>query len=252
MKSPLKDRYNFKSARHLKDIIPPKTIVESFGLYAGEIELSLASADRLVVAHTNKYPIYEFWHAMKHAPSRVAGLVKDTHPSINEVLFHKLQEEWWSFKDPYYRAALFFILNRESSMGLASCGERHPVALTRSLLGRLERFNVKNFYVVLDKHEDLIGNIGDKIKSDVKLFLLGDYSFNLLGAKRERAHDFSPINHHKLYHALTKNEKDWIIVYKYKKAAAQRYKDYNITMIDEYGNITKKPERCEDLVIANY
>jgi len=252
MKSPLKDRYDFKSTRYLKDIIPPKSIVESYCLYAAEVELSLALSDRLVVSHTNKYPIYEFWHAMKHAPHRVAGLAMSVHSDIDEGMFHKLQEEWWSFKDPYYRAALFFILNRESSLGLASCGQRQPVELTRGFLSRVEKFSAKNFYVVMDKHECLVDNITDKINSDFKLFLPGSHSFNLLGAKQERAYDFSPIKHNKLFIKLDNLPEKWITVYKFKKALLQRYEKYNITMIDEYGNKTQKPERCEDLVIANF
>ena len=250
MKSPLKDKHNFKSARCLKELIPPKSVVESYCLYSASVELDLASSDRLVVAHTNKYPIYEFWHALKSGAERVMGLAQNTYPHIDDVLFHRLQEEWWSFNDPYYRAALFLILNRDSSLAMASCGGRNAEGINGAVLACLKKFEGNNFYVVLDKHQELIDSINDKIKSDVKLFLPGTYSFNLLGARQERAHDFSPINHDKLYHALTEIDHKWIIVYKYKKAAAKRYKNYNITMIDEYGNKTQKPERCEDLVIA--
>ena len=252
MKSPLKDRYDFKSVRFLKELIPPKSIVESYCLYAAEVELDLANCDRLIVAHTDKYPIYEFWHAMRHGSERIAGLSQSTYPRIDDAMFYRLQEEWWSFNDPYYRAALFLILNRDSELARASCGGRQPEGISAAVLNCLKKFEGNNFYVVLDKHDDLSANINSKIKSDVKLFFAGTYSFNLLGTKQERAHDFSPINHHKLYQTLSALEEKWIVVYKYKKAAAACYKDYNITMIDEYGNKTQKPERCEDLVIANF
>ena len=252
MKSPLKDKHNFKSSRYLKELIPPKSVVETYCLYSGEIELDLAICDRLVVAHTNNYPIYEFWHAMKHDSQRVMRIAQSTYPHIDDALFYRLQEEWWSFNDPYYRAALFLILNRDSSLAMASCGGRHREGISNAVMACLKKFEGNNFYVVLDRHDDLTDNLNTQVKSDVKLFLPGTYSFNLLGAKQERAHDFSPINHDKLSRALVEIEQKWIIVYKYKNAAAKRYKNYNITMIDEYGNQTQKPERCEDLVIANH
>lgn len=252
MKSPLKDKYDFKSSKIIKEFIPPKSVVESYFLYSGAIELNLAASDRLVVAHTNKFPIYEFWHAAKHSSYRVAGLAENTIDDIDNQLFYRLQEEWWSYNDPFYRAALFFILNRCSSLGMASCGEIQRNDFDAGALSRLRRFDGENFYVTIDKHEDVVDNINDYIKSDFKLFLAGKYGFSLLGSRRERAHDFSPVNHERLFEKLQTIDKKWIVVYKFNKRALKRYQNYNVAMIDVYGNKTSKIDRCEELVIANF
>jgi len=252
MKSPLNPKHAFVSKKVLRELIPPKSIIDSYCLYSGDVELSLAAADRLVVAHTNKYPVYEFWHAAKKFPQRVAGLAESTAPRIDDTLFYKLQEEWWTYGDPIYRSALFFILNQGTSTGTTSCGKREYRHLDPVIISRLREFKGENFYVLLDQHDDVCDNITDEVKSDVKLFLPGKYGLNLLSHNRERAQDYAPINHLRLFRALEGLDKKWIIVYKFNKGALKRYKNYNIIMIDEYGNKTQKPERCEDLVIANH
>jgi hypothetical protein len=253
MKSPLKDRYDFKSSKIIKEFIPPKSVVESYFLYSGAIELNLAASDRLVVAHTNKFPIYEFWHAAKHSSYRIASLAENTFDKIkDDGLFYYLQESWWSYGDPFYRAALFFILNRCSSVGMASCGEIQRNDFDAAALSRLRRFNGENFYVTIDKHEDVIDNINDYIESDFKLFLVGKYGFSLLGSRQEKAYDFAPVNHERLFKKLQTIDKKWIVVYKFNKHALKCYQNYNIAMIDIYGNKTSRTDRCEELVIANF
>ena len=77
MLSPLKENItNFKSTHVIKELIPTGAVVDSYLLFSGEIELNLAQSDRFVVAHTNKYVIYEFWKSTMEEPWRVAEMVK--------------------------------------------------------------------------------------------------------------------------------------------------------------------------------
>mgnify|MGYP003658644278 CR=1 FL=1 len=252
MKSPLKDRYSFKSAKVLKEIIPEKSVVESYLLYSAELELALASTNRLVIAHTNKYPLYEFWWMAKNKSHQVASMAESIIGRMPKDMLQNLQESWHEQRDPVYRSALFYILNRCSSLARASSGEIDKSELTALSITRLKRLQANNFYVMLDKFEQMHMTINTEIESDFKLFPVGHYSQNLLDTGACGSVDISHVNHRQLLQKLEKIECKWVMLYKAHRKLFERLKHYNMIMVDKYGNRTQDSNKCEDIIATNF
>ena len=125
MKSPLRPPQNSRAAAVLKQLIPEGSVVDSFLLFDGAIELNLSQSRRFVCAHTCKYVIYEFWDCLLENPSLIAQLFasKPFSSFFNKITFHILQENWPMYRDPYVRSALFFLLNRCSTTANISSGD---------------------------------------------------------------------------------------------------------------------------------
>ena len=45
---------------------------------------------------------------------------------------------------------------------------------------------------------------------------------------------------------------DGVILYKYHKKLIKKYDDYNIIMVDKYGNRTARENNCEDVIVTNF
>ncbi len=251
MKSPLKDAHEFKSLAVLKELFPEKSIVDSYYLQSGQIEVGLAAADRLVVAHTSKYPVYEFWWTVKQGAPRIAAMAQSVFNQLEEEMFPVLQENWHSYKDPIYRSALFFILNRCSEKGLASAGRIDKAGFNPICLSRLRKFQTDNLYVLLDKTPG-ISDKNQTIQSDFKLFVAGKFGYNLLDESYASGHDQTYVNHHELFKRLNTVDGQWVVLYKKHPAIIEKFGGYNITMVNKYGRRTDKLDMCEDILIANF
>ena len=252
MKSPLKSKIDFKSIGELKKIIPPESTISSFFLYSGDVELALASGNRTVIAHTNKLAVYEFWAALSHDPKVVYDAAKHVFPTITDPEFYLLQESWVKQKSDTARAALFFILNRCSELGVASCGKIDKSNFNSLALSHLKRFKADNFYPYLDKFEDPTDAFQSAKRTNYILLPVGGYSFNLFEYGKNRGPDTALIDHRAIYKKVKKIDKRWLILYKKHNILFDMYKDYNIMMVDKYGRRTNSKDFCEELIIANF
>jgi site-specific DNA-adenine methylase len=252
MKSPLKAPHNFKSMAVLKELIPEKSIVESYFLYSGQLEIALAAADRLVVAHTDKYPVYEFWWTVKQAAPRVAAMASNVFEQLEDEMYTVLQENWHSYKDPIYRSALFFILNRCSDSAMASSGRIDKNGFNPISLSRLRKFEADNLYVLLDKEPGISADANQALRSDFKLFVAGRYGYNLLDENYVTGHDRVYIEHRALLQQLQQLDDKWVVLYKKHSAILEKFKGYNLIMVNQYGRKTDNFDACEDMLIANF
>jgi len=252
VKTPLKSNVSFRSVTTVKKLIPTNSKVNSFLFYSGEVEASLAATGRQMMAHTNRYAIYEFWMhllADRHALARAAAHV---HPTIDDAQFYFLQEDWTNYKDAKLRAALFFIMNRSSSTGLVSCGELSRDNFNPAAFALLKRFDVENLYPVYDKDDDLIQNIKDASDTEYTLLPVGNYSFNLFEYGKSRAADVTPVHHRDLAEFVGQSDQKVVLMYKNHPALFDLYKEHNIQMVDAYGRPTDDRGRCEEMTIANF
>jgi len=262
MKTPLRDVVDFKSLQILKQLIPQKSIVSSFLLYSGAVELNLSFADRFVIAHTNRSVVYEFWKCIESAPDYVARQSKyffdnifqdDSDIFSVESLFEYLQKSWTMVgDDPFTRASYFFLLNRCSESALISSGELNLKYVNPLAFSTLRNIKLKNLHIQFDKDEDFIDAIGREEKSDYLLFPVGVYKHNLFKKVKAAGCETTQVHHKKLYENLSKQDKKWIVLYKNHTSVFDLYKNYNITMVDKYGRQTIKKDKCEDIVIANF
>tara|TARA_R110000824_G_scaffold189440_1_gene370891 strand:- start:502 stop:1260 length:759 start_codon:yes stop_codon:yes gene_type:complete len=252
MKSPILDSFSFMGGMLLKEIIPKNSVVESYFLYSGEIEIDLCSKERLVISHTSKYPTYEFWWMAKNQPRRIASMAESIFPGLSIEMLYRFQENWHKQRDPVYRAALFYILNRCSKENQVSSGALDRRRLSPITTSRFKKLSINNFHVILDKSQDLYTRINNNIKSDIRLFPVGDFGLNMLDAGSEGSYEQEYINHQQLYDTLSAEKFNWVVLYKYHKKVIQRYKDYNIIMVDKYGNQTTQQDNCEDIIVTNF
>jgi|TARA_Y100000034_G_scaffold106072_1_gene134503 site-specific DNA-adenine methylase len=233
-------------------MIPPKSIINSFLFFDGALEFSLAESNRFVIAHTNKYVIYEFWDCVMKEPKKIGDMSKFLFSATEPNIFYILQENWPKYNDPYLRSAMFFLLNRCSEDGHVSAGNFVPQNYNSFALTRLNNFQVNNFHIKWDKAEDFLKGIENERKADFTLLPVGKFSYNFFEHGKSRGFEMTGVHHKKLLEFLRAREDKWIVVYKAHAQLYKLYKDYNITMLNKYGKTITDRGECEEVVIANF
>lgn len=256
MISPLRCPHNFKSTTALKKIIEPRSIVGSYLFYDGNLELGISSKDRMVVSHTNNYTISEFWACARFDPPRLVELIEHLMRFREVKLFHAMQEAWSGYKDPFVRAAIFFILNRCSEEGMISKGEINFDRYNALCLSRLRPLkDMQYFHLMRTREYDFLKSIEsdpETEKYDYLLFPVGKFSYNLFEDGKSAGHEETKVNHSDIENFFKKQNQKSILVYKAHNELQEIYKDYKILMIDKHGNNTNKKDLCEDMIIANF
>tara|TARA_B100000700_G_scaffold303028_1_gene374073 strand:- start:1185 stop:1943 length:759 start_codon:yes stop_codon:yes gene_type:complete len=252
MKSPLRVAHQFKGTSVVKKLIPPESDVSSFLLYDGTMELALAAAGRRVVAHTNKYRVFEFWKALKENNQAVAAAAEEFYPKIDTELFYFLQDNWSAVGNERTRAALFFILNRCSDSNQVSAGVLDKTQFNPISLSYIKNFDGNNFFPLWDNAENCLEGLHNARGADYLLIPAGRFSFNLFEYGKSRGAEDASFNHRELESRIQTLNKRVVIVYKYHARLFKMYEKYNIRMVDKYGREVKKRDVAEELVIANF
>ena len=234
----------------LRTIIPRGSVVHSFAFFDGNIEFALANDKRFVVAHTSKYPIYEFWECAMADPHRIVAMANHLHPLEDNT--HKiLQENWPRYRDPYLRAGLFFLLNRCSHSGLVSSGILDNNRYSKVAASQLANFSVENFHLILDEGPGLVDALQHPPAADYLFIPAGNFDYGFLQHGKIRAFESTVIDHEQLKETLVSLETPWVLLYNFHPHVAQTYKDYQQVMVDKYGNQTENVEMCKELLIVN-
>jgi len=255
MRTPIKQSINnFSSLPILKELIPEGNIVNSFLFFGGDIELNLAESKRLIIAHSDKFVVWEFWQSALQNPRRIAEIAQHLFGAFEkeEKIFHLLQENWPKYHDPFVRSALFFILNRCSDTGLISSGKFDDKHFNPLSLSRLKNFEITNFALKWNKEEDFPNQVARVEGGDYLLFPVRKFSYNLLQHGKSRGFETVIVNHKQLAQSLYKENRKWITLYKYHSGVMDLYRKYNITMVDEYGRRTSDEKNCSELIVANF
>jgi len=258
MKTPIKDSLNFKSLNLVKELIPKKSVVNSFLLYSGFFDFELARDGRYVTSHTDKYCIYEFWSCVLYDPERVEDnarfiyneLAKMSAEEI-EILLADVQENLDDSPDPYVSAAYFFLLNQLSDLNLISSGKMHLKNFNPISLHTLQNFKVDNFHVSHDEKSSFLESV-HRQDSDFLFLPVGNYSYNLFEHGKNKGRETTTVYHKQLFDLLVQIDTQWVVVYKKHLDIFDLYKNYNLFMVDKYGKRTLKKDKCEDIVIANF
>lgn len=256
MNSPIKDlSRNFNCLNELKKKIPAGTVIHSYLFYSGEIEIGLSAHQRFVCAHTSKYVIHEFWDCLLKDSGKIHDIVTSEVFSFeNENMVSILQENWAHYKDPYVRAALFFLLNQLSESGSISNGKVIQDTLNPLNLATLKNLQLSNFHIEHDKEENVVKNIMQSPHSDYLLIPVGGFNYNLLEHGKNKAIEYETLNHNDLHEALTTDlmHRRWIVLYHWHPELLKLYKGYNITQIDQYGREIQNSDTPKELIIANF
>ena len=177
MRTPIKDLRNISKALPvLKTIIPPESTVESFLLFSGDIEINLAEAGYNVIAHTTELSVYDFWLTLIEDSDLVVNYVEHFYPFPNQQVFNAFQKKFNTLKNPYARAALFFLLNRCSETGTVSSGDFDQSRFNPLCLSYLKRFKQNTFNVTFD--EDLIESLKKPMAADFVFIPAGKFNYS--------------------------------------------------------------------------
>jgi len=252
MKSPLKSNIHFNCFKKLNDLLSANSKISSFFLKDANLELALANSGHLVIAHTNRLPIYEFWSAALQEAVGLARGVETILPIMDDEQFSVFQETWYLNPKQNSRNVLFYILNNCSEDGFASSGKMNKSLLTPFVLSRLKKFKVENFYPYLDQCDDQIEAIETAKKTDYILLPIGKYSLNLFEAGKNKGPDMYTFNHKDIHSRVKNIDKKCILLYKSHPALFKMYAGFNITMVDKYGRLASTKDACEELIIANF
>lgn len=255
MRSPLKNIDNHKNTlSYLKKLIPQRSVLDSFLFFDGYLEFNLCENNIFINAHTNRFVIYEFWQCAINDSHTISELVKSEQIQRikDKEAFHILQENWAKYKDPYIRSAFFFMLNRCSESGLISSGEFDVDRLNPVSINHLKNFCASNFHLTYDTNETLISSIKKATSSSLLLLPMGKFSLNLFEHGKSLGLEQTLIQHKNLSLFLNNLNKKWVLLYKNHPGVGTLYKDNRIVMIDQYGNITKDANTCEDIVVTNF
>jgi len=256
MISPIKDPASFKCFSVIAELIPPASVVSTFLFFGGNIELNLAQMNRFVVAHTNKYVIYEFWECLKESPPNLIETIKFLQQKLGKAapFLEHLQARWPSYKNPYIRGALFYLLNSYSEDKLVSSGKLDPDRYNALTLRHLAQIpTVENFHLNFYDSEDCLEGIEKKTeKSEYILFPVGKFSYNLFDQGKTTGFETTIINHEKLRDFLKNSDKKVLLIYKFHKQLPSFYKDFPIKYLNHYGQPTRSTKDVAEAIIANF
>ncbi len=252
-KSPIKDPNNFVSSEVLKQIIPKDRKLNSFLLFSGEIEFPLYADGYDICLNTNKYVIYEFWHCARNDSNNIAnqalGIHKRTHP---QSIYH-YQDQWPTYRDPYLRSALFYLLNRYSPTGTISHGEVRRDNFSLLSVETLKRFDYfcKDLELHYHKDEYFLDGLNKVDKSDVVLLPIGKYSYNLIGKHTYKGYETYHIDHGAIKQKLNELGNDFVLIYKNHPRLLEEFRNFNHLFVNKFGKITNRVNLADDVIITN-
>jgi hypothetical protein len=220
--------------------------------FNGTPEFQLAKENRFVVAHTNRFVVYEFWQCAIDDPRRIAAFASQLYPINDEPIWTILQENWAKYKDPYVRSGVFFLLNRCSDSGKIASGKLENSNFNPVAFNYLKNFSTRNFHIQHDESDDFLSGVDDLKDCDYVLIPAGQHKLNLLDEGSPLGLEETRINHRKIKKWFDSTDKKCILIYFKNKNVFRNYKNYNLTMIDKWGRVTSDKDRCEEIVIANF
>ena len=246
MLSPIKNlKHKTNSVSLLKELIPKGSIVQSYPFYDGNVEFSLSESNRFVIGTTKSKVVKEFWDCASADPNRIASISQKFFPNLNENTFDLLKGNWHTYRDPYVRSALFFLLNCCSDVGMISYGEFDTSNYNPISLNHLKSFKVDNFFIyLLEENEQYNMNQ----KAEFNLFNGGNYFYDILETDKIIGAEESEFRHTKLLKEFSKQPS--IFLYNYHPRLA-KIREYSKILVDQYGRITTNNDNAKEIILHN-
>lgn len=255
MKTPIKNKRSINNcAAALREIIPPGSVINSFPLYDGKIELALAARDYFVKAYTDSEPIYHFWKCIEIDSRKVYKIATcEEFMFEDEQLFTVLQDIWHTYGNPYIKSSLFFMLNSYSDSGLVSSGELNKEHYTPSQLSNLRRFVLpENMYLLYSENHSTASLLNNSKNNEYNLIIGGKFSLNLFEEGKNKGIEETSINNRKLSTEMRASEKKIIAVYDYDPKIQTIFEGLKFTFVNQYGHITENKTTASEVIVANF
>lgn len=249
----LKCPNNFVSANFLKSNIDKDMKINSFAFNSGHLELELLQSGHNITVYSNEYYIYEFWRCMINSPHHLLNKIKFMHDSVPMSLMLDHKNNWKrTIKEPYARAAIFYLLNRYSENGSFT---RTRIAKENLSFLNLRVFencidDLNNIELVYDENDCFTNSFAHFSKDQILMVPAGRYEENLFKHKRVKTADSHDIDHMELKNLILNERQKIILIYKHNKFIENLY-DHKI-YIDKFGRRVDKLETAEDVIITNF
>lgn len=254
MRSPLKDPNNFVSGHVLKDIIPEHLPIKSYAFFSGQLEFPLLRKGRPVTFLTNKIAIYDFWKHLLEKPETVALHAAAMHEQTTHGTVETYQRELLTYREPYMRAAIFYLLNVYSNEGTVSCGTYDINNYNALTLRRLQDLTKRPYQIELKYYPATYVEEGLDYADAEDLILIpaGTYRPSMLLTGLSDGFDSYSFNHVRLHKMLSEIKNKFILCYKYNPHLPSLYRDFNIRYVSKYGTIVQTNSMAEDVIITNF
>ena len=254
LKTLLKCPNKFVSVNHIRQKMGLESKISTFGLSSGSIEMDLFEKGYDITFYSNRYWIYEFWKCISNSPETVISAIKFFHENLSdaEVMYHK--DKWYEhFKDPYERAAVYYLLNRYSEDGYlygptVTRDNFSPFNLMFLQKHAAAAKDLKLFYL---KEENLVSKFNKISDDNIILLPMGKFKKDFIIKKNTHSITSPSYNNEDLKKYLVSNFHKMILLYKFDRHVDNFYED-NKTYINKLGFITENPELAEDLVVSNF
>lgn len=244
MRSPIKNLKNkTNSYPIIASLIPKGAVINCYPLYDCDIETKLSESDRFVIANSSNYVVYEFWHCLKQEPERIAQMSESLFPMLNENTFDILKKNWYSYKDPFVRSALFFLLNRCSNLGMITHGELDTKNYNPFALRDLKNWKPTNMHLNFLKQ----GEDHTATGKGINFVNCGTYRASFLENEQILGQEETEIKHRDLLKKM--KDKSCVLLFKYHRALIKNT-DYSKILIDEFGRETDE-NNAKEIILHN-
>jgi len=237
----LKNQTNCFSA--ISELIPKGSVVDYYPVYSADLCIKLSESDRFVVAHTPNYVVYEFWACVMQDPDRVSKIAEAFYPNLNENTFDILKKNWYSYKDPFVRSALFFLLNRCSNLGMITHGELDTKNYNAFALRDLRGFKVDNMHVNFLGEKKI-----EEFDKNISIINAGKYRVSFLENEQILGEEETEIKHRQLLKNMKSHRS--VIVFKAHRALLKT-PGYDKVLLDQYGRQTTDFEQTKEIILHN-
>jgi len=229
--------------------------IKSYMFFSGQIEFGLLSHGFDIGVLTNKMVIFDFWKHALDRPWTVAmhAAAMHKHSTCREVV-HTYQQEWMTYREPYMRAAIFYLLNRYSNTGTIAHGDFDTDNFNAFSLETLKRMADIEYEIQLQYYPEFYVESGIKYANpeDILLFPAGAYAPPMLLRGVSEGVDQYVVRHHALKEHLLASGNKFVLCYKKNLQLLPLYRDFNLTYITKYGSVTSRLEKAEEIIINNF
>ena len=235
-------------------MVPRESSIRSYMLFSGQIEFSLLKAGFEVQALTNKPAIFDFWKHALQRPNTIASHALAMHEhTVSPDVVLSYQQDWTTYREPYMRAAIFYLLNRYSHTGQIAQGNFDIDNFSAFSVETLKKMYEANDLLTVRYYPETYVESGIRYsKSDeVLLFPAGRYLPRLLLKGLSEGRDQYALRHDVLKERLEESGNKFIICYKYHPHLRQLYDKYDLVYVNQHGNKITKARNAEEVIISN-
>ncbi len=237
-----------KGVSTILQFIPEDTTVLCSPFFGGgSVELACVARGMRVYGYDKFKPLVEFWQCLLSNPTKLADIIQEYYP-LSKEKFYELQRDQSTYSTKYYRAAIFYVLNRASFSGTTMSGgmsPNHP-RFTQSSIKRVQEFTIIDNLISIVQ-----ADFKKSIPKSSECFLYLDPPYMIpqkLYGKKGNMH--TNFDHSSLAEILRDRDR-WVLSYNNSKEVHDLYKGYKFFYPQWKYGMSKDKKAREVLVLSH-